>query len=57
MYFGNYTKLVYQAQINDPALDAKAELIAQKMGLPLERRFTGYGDLETALATTLPDIP
>jgi hypothetical protein len=55
MYFGNYTKLVYQAQINDPALDAKAELIAQKMGLPLERRFTGYGDLETALAATHPD--
>jgi hypothetical protein len=24
MYFGNYTKLVYQAQVNDPALDAKA---------------------------------
>ena len=24
MYFGNYTKLVYQAQTDDPALDAKA---------------------------------
>jgi len=50
MYFGNYTKLVYQAQVNDPALDAKAEQVAQQMGLPLERRFTGYGDLEVALA-------
>ncbi|PIB24883.1 hypothetical protein BFP76_06885 [Amylibacter kogurei] len=50
MYFGNYTKLVYQAQVNDPTLDRKAELIAQKMGLPLERRFTGYGDLSVALA-------
>lgn len=49
MYFGNYTKLVYQAQINDPALDAKAKQISQKMGLPLERRFTGYGDLEASL--------
>jgi hypothetical protein len=53
MYFGNYTKLVYQAQINDPKLDAKALEVSKKMGLPLERRFTGYGDLETALA----DIP
>ena len=49
MYFGNYTKLVYQAQISDPKLDAKAQAVADKMGLPLERRFTGYGDLETAL--------
>lgn len=50
MYFGNYTKMVYQAQTNDPALDAKAADCAAKLGLPLERRFTGYGDLETALA-------
>lgn len=50
MYFGNYTKVVYQAQINDPVLDAKAQECADKLGLPLERRFTGYGDLETALA-------
>ncbi len=50
MYFGNYTKLVYQAQVNDPALDAKAEECAQRLGLAYERRFTGYGDLATALA-------
>jgi hypothetical protein len=50
MYFGNYTKVVYQAQINDPVLDAKAQTCADKLGLPLERRFTGYGDLEKALA-------
>jgi hypothetical protein len=49
MYFGNYTKVVYQAQINDPALDAKAQECADKLGLPLERRFTGYGGLEVAL--------
>ena len=49
MYFGNYTKLVYQAQINDPELDAKAEACAKRLGLEYERRFTGYGDLETAL--------
>ncbi len=49
MYFGNYTKLVYQAQVNDPALDAKAEECARRLGLTYERRFTGYGDLVTAL--------
>jgi Protein of unknown function (DUF1638) len=50
MYFGNYTKLVYQAQVNDAALDAKAEDCARRLGLAYERRFTGYGDLELALA-------
>lgn len=50
MYFGNYTKLVYQAQTNDPALDAKAEECAARLGLEYERRFTGYGDLETSVA-------
>ena len=50
MYFGNYTKLVYQAQVNDPALDAKAEDCARRLGLAYERRFTGYGDLAVSLA-------
>ncbi|MEM9715368.1 MAG: DUF1638 domain-containing protein [Pseudomonadota bacterium] len=45
MYFGNYTKLVYQAQIDDPDLTQKAEGYADRLGLAFERRFTGYGDL------------
>ncbi|MDH5798178.1 MAG: DUF1638 domain-containing protein [Paracoccaceae bacterium] len=45
-YFGHYEKLVYQAQTNDPALDAKAQECAQRLGLEYERRQTGYGDLE-----------
>jgi Protein of unknown function (DUF1638) len=49
MYFGNYTKLVYQAQVDDPALDAKAKGCAARLGLAYERRFTGYGDLAVAL--------
>ncbi|WP_283177766.1 DUF1638 domain-containing protein [Gemmobacter sp. 24YEA27] len=50
MIFGNYEKLVYQAQTDDPALDAKAQDCAARLGLVYERRFTGYGDLAGALA-------
>ena len=49
MYFGHYTKLVYQAQTDDPALTEKARACADRLGLAFERRFTGYGDLTTAL--------
>jgi hypothetical protein len=50
MYFGNYEKLIYQAQTNDPALIEKARTCADRLGLAFEHRFTGYGDLETSLA-------
>ena len=50
MYFGNYTKLVYQAQTDDPTLTEKAKVCAERLGLAFERRETGYGDLETALS-------
>jgi len=50
MIFGNYTKLVYQAQTDDPALRARAEDCARRLGLDYEYRFTGYGDLQDALA-------
>lgn len=49
-YFGNYDRLIYQAQTNDPALDALAREAAARLGLAYERRFTGYGDLAPALA-------
>jgi hypothetical protein len=49
MYFGHYTKLVYQAQTDDPDLTARARACAEKLGLAFERRFTGYGDLATTL--------
>lgn len=49
MYFGHYRTLVYLAQTNDPALTAKAERAAEKLGLRFERRFTGFGELSTAL--------
>lgn len=50
MYFGNYTKLVYQAQLEDPAMRVEAEKIAERMGLAFEYRYTGYGDLATELS-------
>ncbi|TIU99574.1 MAG: DUF1638 domain-containing protein [Mesorhizobium sp.] len=50
-YFGNYEKLVYIAQTDDPELDKVAEKAARMLGLAYERRSTGYGDLTTELAS------
>lgn len=49
-YFGNYRRLVYLAQTEDAALDARAEEAAARLGLAFERHRVGYGDLEPALA-------
>ena len=46
-YFGNYTRLIYLAQIEDPRLKAKAEQAAARLGLEFEYRLTAYGELET----------
>jgi hypothetical protein len=48
-YFHNYTRAVYLAQREDPALVARAKWAADSLGLPLEVRKTGYGKLETRL--------
>ncbi len=45
--FGNYRKLVYIAQTEDPSLAAQAEAAAERLGLAYEYRFVGYGDLDT----------
>ncbi len=50
VYFQNYTDLLYLAQFVDPRLTEKAEEIATYLGLPLEVRHVGFGDLETRLA-------
>jgi hypothetical protein len=50
MYFGNYDRLVYLAQTDDPGLSEKARACAERLGLAFERRLTGYGDLAGALA-------
>lgn len=51
-FFGNYEKVVYLAQTDDPALEAVAKDCARMLGLAYEKRRTGYGDLEPALART-----
>lgn len=45
LYFGNYDRVIYLAQTEDPELDRKAEEAAEKLGLAFERRSTGYGEL------------
>ena len=49
-YFGNYRRLVYLAQTEDAALEAKARAAAERLGLAYEKRATGYGDLGAFLA-------
>jgi hypothetical protein len=48
-YFGNYRRLVYLAQSDDPDLTARAEAAAIRLGLSFERRVTGFGDLATSI--------
>jgi Protein of unknown function (DUF1638) len=49
LYFGNYEKLVYLAQIADPHLEQQAKAAALRLGLAYEHRPTGYGGLHQFL--------
>ena len=49
VYFGNYTRLVYLAQTDDPALVTAARRGARRLGLAFEVRRTGFGDLATSV--------
>ncbi|MEZ2127207.1 MULTISPECIES: DUF1638 domain-containing protein [unclassified Sinorhizobium] len=51
MYFGNYRKVIYLSQEEDPDLQRKAKEAAAYLGLDYEYRFTGYGDLARELVT------
>jgi len=44
-YFANYRRLVYLAQTEDAALQARARAAAERLGLDYEFRLTGYGEL------------
>jgi hypothetical protein len=54
-YFRNYTRVVYLAQRDDPALRARAQWAAGVLGLPLETHIAGYGALETRLLELMKD--
>lgn len=49
MYFGNYKKLIYLAQTENPVLTQKGQECADRLGLRYERLFTAYGEMETSL--------
>ena len=51
-YFGNYTKCIYLAQTDDPALQEKAKAAAARLGLAYEYQHTGYGELADFIAQT-----
>jgi len=51
-YFGNYNRLVYLAQIEDPELVSRAREAALKLGLSYEYRFTGMGGLADFMRST-----
>ena len=49
LVFGNYERLVYLAQTDDPGLDRRAEAAATFLGVRFERLRTGYGELVPSL--------
>ena len=49
-YFGNYESILYLRQVPNPKLAEKAAAIAEYLGLPLEVRDVGLGELEDRLA-------
>ncbi|OGO57445.1 MAG: hypothetical protein A2V84_06810 [Chloroflexi bacterium RBG_16_70_13] len=48
-YFGNYSRVLYLAQTDDPVLTVAARRGARRLGLRFERRFTGFGELAPAM--------
>ena len=49
VYFGNYKKLVYLAQVESDEGRALGQRAADRLGLAFEYRATGYGELQTHL--------
>ena len=49
IFFGNYQRLVYLAQTEQPVLKIQAERAAERLGLAFDYRFTGYGELASRL--------
>ena len=54
MYFGNYKRVLYLAQVPTEERIAEARAAADKLGLAFEMRITGYGALETTINALIP---
>jgi hypothetical protein len=54
-YFEHYEQVVYLAQTDDADLRARAEIAAQRLGLPLRVESVGYGELERRLIRLFGD--
>ena len=49
LVFGNYKRLIYLAQTDNPGLRERAMAAAELLGLEYEERQTGYGELQPSL--------
>ena len=49
LYFGNYKRLLYLAQVVTPERIVEGQVAAKRLGLAFDYRVTGYGDLETGM--------
>jgi hypothetical protein len=49
LYFGNYKKLAYLAQLDSGEGRALGQRAADRLGLAFEYRVTGYGELDSSL--------
>ena len=50
IYFGNYRRLVFLAQADDPDLAVRAAAAADQLGLAFEHRLVGLGELVSSVA-------
>jgi hypothetical protein len=57
IYFGNYRRLVYLAQTDDPGLSTGAQAAAALLGLAFERRLVGLGELRSSLVAFSREAP
>ena len=57
LLFSRYRRLVYLAQTEDAKLTELASKAATRLGLPLEKRRTGYGDLAASIAAAATSSP
>ena len=56
VYFGNYRKLVYLAQLESPQGIADGQRAADRLGLEFEYRVTGYGELEHSMRRVVEGV-